>query len=129
MMDTNNYTENWEEDYEETGKTEDTIIRDDDGEPIILTKEIVTEIATEVAEDLLPRISVNTDNVQDFQLDENEFVKGLYGVSEIGGMIVGLMNAGLNRQEAIEVSQNIYLSNLKNDTDITLARTNKTAQI
>lgn len=85
------------------------------GEEIFqLTKSELEEIMCEV----LPKVKVDTDEVQSIILDKKEYQKGIKRVSELCGMISGVMAVGLSKDQALELCQNVYLTKENSNNDL-----------
>lgn len=75
-------------------------------------------------------IEVNTDNIQNLELDNKEFAKGLKSVSFICGMIAGLSSVGLTKDQVMDYVVNEQ--NIKFNKDLnsqTCASNERTAKI
>jgi hypothetical protein len=70
-------------------------------------------------------IYLDTENVEDLQLDKIEFEKGLKEVSYLSGMVTGLINIGIPLEEAI----NYLYARLNSDMNIKIAEINCKASI
>ena len=73
------------------------------GEEELYTQEDIAQLLDGV----LPKVVCNTNDLQDFILDEKKFQKGANSVSEICGQFSALINVGVGKAEAIDIILNI----------------------
>lgn len=69
----------------------------------LYTQEDIAQLLDEV----LPKVACNTNDLQDFELDEYKFQNGVNSVSEICGQYSALINVGIDKSSAIDVIMNI----------------------
>ena len=69
------------------------------GEEELYTQEDVAQLLDEV----LPKVACNTNDLQDFKLDEDKFQDGINSVSAICGQFSALTNVGVDKSSAIDI--------------------------
>jgi hypothetical protein len=95
-----------------------------------MSKEELIDVVYELANDKSKEVAVNLENVQSLEFEADEFEKGLKSVSYICGMITGLSNVGLNKEQIMDYvvnEQNIKFN--KNLNKMTCDSNEKTAKI
>jgi len=56
----------------------------------------------DIIEEITPRIEINTDELNGFELDEDIFKKGLKDISFACGQFIGLVSVGVNNADAFQ---------------------------
>ena len=91
----------------EENKIEDEELQCDceeyDDEEELYTQEDIAQLLDEV----LPKVVCNTNELQDFKLNEKMFQNGVSSVSGICGQYSALTNVGVDKSSAIDIIMNI----------------------